>query len=389
MIMNMKPYTSILKASLWIAATALIISCGSGEAGDANLSVLKQKKDSLRKVKNDVAKELSELELQIKMLDTAANGHIPLISVTELTKGHFDHYFEVQGVVETEKNASVTAEVAGKIMSINVNEGQRVTKGQVLMHLDSKVLENNIEEVKTQLELAETVYEKQKSLWDQKIGSEIQYLEAKNNVESLKKRLESLNAQLDMYYIKAPFDGEVDEIFPKVGEMASPMLPLLRILNMDQAYIKADISERFIGKIKVGDTSIISFPSLEMEFPSKITRLGNFINPNNRTFKIRFDFKNSRPEIKPNLLAKINILDYSNQSAIVVPTKIIQETPSGDEFVYVVEKADAITAKKVMVKTGMSYKGNIEVLEGLNESDLLVTKGARSIKDGDIVEISE
>ena len=198
----------------------------------------------------------------------------------------------------------------------------------------------------------------------------------------------TINSQLEMYYIKAPFDGIVDEIFPKIGEIASPMSPMIRLINVDKVYIKADVSERYLNKIAVGDTAIIEIPSLNYSIKSSINRIGSFINPNNRSFKVRFDFSNNNNGLKPNLLAKIKIKDYGKNKAIVVPTKVIQESPNGDEFVYTISvEGDGIVQKK-MVKTGMAYEGKVEVLEGLVKDEVIITEGGRSLKDGDIVNVS-
>jgi len=367
---------------------SLMFSCG-GMDDLSQLETLRIEKDSLKKVKSEVAKLLKEVEIDIKRLDTTKNNRIPLVTTEIVSESHFKHFFEVQGVIETDRNAAINSEVSAKIVSIHVKEGQYVKKGQILVKLDSKVIRNNIAEIKNQVELAQIVYDKQKSLWDQNIGSEIQYLEAKNNLESLKRRRETMYSQLEMYHIDAPFSGTVDEIYPKIGEMAYPLGPAIRIVNLDEVYIKADVSERYLGKIKAGDSALISFPSLNIEKVSSISRLGNFINPNNRTFKVRFDMQNDIDELKPNLLAKIKIMDYDHKNAVVVPTKFIQENPNGDEFVYLLSKNSASMAKKQMVKTGMSYQGQIEITEGLAAGDEIILQGAKSIKDGEIVEVTK
>ena len=235
--------------------------------------------------------------------------------------------------------------------------------------------------------MANTIYEKQKSLWDQKVGSEVQYLEAKTNLMSLERKLETLQSQLAMYNIKAPFDGIIDEIFGKVGEVASPAMPVLRIINLKEVYIKSDVSERYLGKIKVGDTAVINFPSLDISMKSQISRIGNFINPGNRTFKIRFEIQNSDSKLKPNLLAEVNIMDYAKNQAIIIPTKVIQETPVGDEFVYVLKRNGSPRAEKHIIQSGFAYKGSVEIVEGLDAGDELIVQGGRSIKDGEIVEV--
>lgn len=193
-----------------------------------------------------------------------------------------------------------------------------------------------------------------------------------------------------MYTLKAPFSGIVDEIIPKEGEMANPAMPVIRLINMDQVYIKADVTEGYLGKLNAGDSVEVSLPSMDATHTSTITRLGNYINPDNRTFKIRIEMRNKNLELKPNLLADLKIKDYSNDSSIVVPSALVQMTPTGEEFVFVIDNSGGTsTAKKVMIETGMSYENKTEVLGGLSAGDVLIDKGARSIKEGDLVSVAE
>ena len=373
---------------LAFAGMLFAISCGESTEINGDVGELTRIKDSLRKEKNEISIRINEIEDKLKLLDSNGQHNVPLVVVEEIVQQDFRHFFKVHGVVETDQNAEINPEVSAKIMAIHVKEGESVSKGTTLIKLDSKIVENNIAEVKTQISLAETVYKKQKNLWDQNIGSEIQYLEAKNNLESLQRRLETLQSQLAMYSVKAPFAGVVDEIFAKVGEMASPMMPSIRLVNLGEVYIKSDVSERYLGKIEVGDTALIEFPSINAEMKSRVSRIGNYINPNNRSFKIRFEIANPEGKLKPNLLAEVNIMDYEAGNAVVVPTKVIQETPMGEEFVYTLKRNGAPRAEKRMVKTGMTYKGSVEILEGLTSGEELIVEGARSIKDGEIVEVN-
>ena len=371
---------------LGMSSVILFSQCGSEQISNGQIAELQKEKDSLRKVKKDVSAKINALEDQIKLLDTNGNHNVPIVTVAPVKSGIFKHYFSVQGVVESDNNAAINSDVGAKILKIQVKEGARVKKGQLLMELDSRVLMNNIEELKTQTELATIVYNKQKSLWDQNIGSEMQFLEAKTNKEGLERKMQTLESQLEYYHIKAPFSGLVDEIYPNVGEMASPSMPLLRIMNLNKVYLKADVSEDYFSKIKVGDTAVIGFNSTGTEIKSSITRIGNYINPNNRTFKIRFELDNKTQLLIPNMLAVVKVLDYTAPSKnIIIPGKILQETPQGDEFVYVLHENGSSRAQKVMVTTGRSYKGEVEILSGLTADNQIIIKGARNIKDGEIV----
>ncbi|MEQ8324940.1 MAG: efflux RND transporter periplasmic adaptor subunit [Vicingaceae bacterium] len=368
---------------------AALSSCGGGSEIEGNAAQLMVKKDSLRTVKKGIAQQINQIEETLKLMDTSGNANLPVVTVSETKTGIFRHYFKVQGVVETDQNATINAEVASKIMKIHVGEGDRVKKGQLMMALDNRVMLNNIEELKTQIELAQTVYEKQKSLWDQNIGSEIQYLEAKANKESLQQKLNTLNAQMEYYLVKSPFDGIIDEIFPKAGEMAAPGVPLLRVMNLQHIYLKADVSEGYLGKIAVGDTSIIDFSSSKLTLKSSISRIGRYINPNNRTFKIRFEIENKNEKLIPNQLAEVNVLDYvSPKPVVIIPTKLLQETSMGEEFVYVLHENGQPKAKKALVETGRSYHGEVEILSGLSPEDMIIVDGARGIKDGEVIEVA-
>lgn len=371
-----------------MAAIAIALWSCAAPAAD-QLSELTARKDSLKEAKAKIAKELTKLDQEILELDTNAVKHIALVTAEQFPPQRFEHFFEVQGVAETDQNAAIYAEVSSKVMEIKVREGQQVSKGQLLVRLDDQVLRNNMAEVENQLELAQIFYKKQKNLWDQEIGTEFQYLEAKNNRDALLKKLETLESQKAMYFIKAPFSGVVDEIVPKEGEMASPMGMIVRLINLSKMYLKADVSESYIGKVKKGDTVRVSFPSVNQEMKTTISRVGNYINPNNRTFKIRLDIPNSDDMLKPNLLGELHIMDFYADNAVVIPTKLIQQTPAGKEFVYTVDRTDGVDrAKKVIVTIGLSHEGHSHVLTGLDGSEMLLAKGARSVKDGELIEIA-
>lgn len=377
----MKPifFTAILAVA--------VVACKPKADG---IDKLKEQRDSLKTLRDDVSMQIKTIEAQIALLDTNIKERVTSITTLVLEPTTFEHFFTVQGVAETDQNAQIFPEAPGKITAIKTKEGDRVSKGQVLMTIDSKVITNQIDELKSRLALVKTVYEKQEKLWKQNIGSEIQYLEAKNNFESLKQNLETLEAQRSLYTITAPFGGIVDEINPKVGEMASPAMPAIRLINTDNMYIKADITERYLGEVKPGDIVLINFPGVEEKVESKIERIGNYINPNNRTFKIKLNINNKNNNLKPNMLGELKVRDYVSDSAIVIPASLIQMTPSGEEFVYAVKNQDGKTiAQKISIKSGITYNNMIEIIEGLTANEILIDKGARSIKDGDIVKIEE
>lgn len=375
-----------MKPFIYSAIVALFLaSCGQEATTD--LGKLQAQRDSLKKERTNISDQIKSLELEINELDTNYKERVTNVTTLALAPTSFEHFFNVQGVVETDQNAQIFAEAPGKINSIKVKEGDKVKKGQVLMTIDSRIVNNQIDELKGRLTLAKTVFEKQEALWKKNIGSEIQFLESKNNYESLQQNIETLQAQQAMYTVTAPFSGVIDEITPKVGEMANPAMPAFRLINTDIMYVKADITERYLGQIKEGDKVMIEFPSANAKVESKIDRIGSFINPNNRSFKIKLLLDNADKTLKPNMLGELKVRDYKSDSTVVIPTALIQITPTGEEFVYVVKNEEGRTiAVKTMIKSGMTYDNNSEVIEGLKGSEKLVNRGARSIKDGDVVE---
>lgn len=377
----MKQLTFALIASILMAA------CADNSNPTDELSLLKLEKDSLKAVKATIAKRMAEIEGQISKLDTTKS--LALVTTESATIGSFEHYFQVYGSLATDQNARILPEVSGEILDIKVKEGQQVSKGQALMTLDVQMLRKQESELKTRLELAETTYKKQKNLWDKKIGSEMQYLQTKNNYEALKDNLAALQTQIAKGTITAPFSGVVDEIFPKVGEVAAPGMPLLRLINLNNMYIEADISENYLNKINAGDFVQLDFPAIEMSKKAQIERLGQYINPDNRTFKIRINVANEDGYLKPNMVTLINVNDFKQDSAVVIPSRLVMDGAQNKKYVFVTKSSSGNTAVAVKqpVEVTMSYKGKTLISSGLKGNEQIVSKGARSIRNGETVEI--
>lgn len=373
-----------MKKYIVLSLSILLTACGADE-----LSKLKEEKAALEADMSSIRADIDELDKKIAELDTTTiKKKLAIVSTIPAEVKTFTHYFEVHGNVEADKNISLYPEAQGTIKSIKVKEGDAVKKGQLIAELDTEIIRNNISEVETSLELATTVFERQNRLWAQKIGSEIQYLEAKNNKESLENRLKTLRSQLDLSLIKAPFSGIIDEIFPKVGEMASPQFPMVRLVNLDQVYVKSDVSEAYLSKVKKGDAIQLNFPSLDKEMTSEVSLVGQYINPENRTFKVQVAIDNYDHQIKPNLLAVLKIKDYEKENAIVIPSSIIQQDASGNDYVYVIDRSNGSDMiQKVVIEKGYSYRNATVVLKGLQADSELVYKGARSVQDGEYVKI--
>ena len=377
----------ISSISILTVLSVLVYSCGGGKE-QTDLDKLMTQRDSLRSEQSTILNRIAELDAQIHALDTTKK--LMQVTAMQIERTTFEHFFDIYGNVEADQNVQLFSEVGGEVLSIPVKEGDRVTQGQLLVKVDDEILRKNVEQVETQLRLANDVFTRQERLWKKNIGSEMQYLEAKNTKESLEKQLASMQAQLKKAQITAPFSGVVDEMFTKVGEMAGPGMPLVRLVNVSDVYIKADVSEKYLARVKTGTDVRVRFPDLGLSVDTTISLTGQFINPLNRTFSVRVELNNANEVLKPNLLAVLQIKDFEQDSAVVVPSNLIQQSAKGDEFVYVLEQANGKSlVKRVAVETGISYNNQTHVKAGLTGNEWLVIDGARSVKDGQEVELAK
>lgn len=362
----------------------LLASCGETE--QTPLSQLVAERDSLKVKHAEIGTRLSELDQQIALLDTSVKERRMLVSALLLEPKVFEHYFEVQGVVQADKSVTVTSEFGGTVQQILVKEGQRVSKGEVLVKFNTDVIDAQISQVESQRGLSEEIYNRQKRLWDQKVGSEIQFLQAKSNFESMDQTLTSLKEQRNKVIVKAPNSGMVDEIFPNEGEMNPPGFPVVRLVNSDNAYIVADISEKYVRDIKKGNNALVNFSLIDGEWQkAQVNKVGEFINPDNRTFKVNIALDKSTEPLKPNMLSVVRILDFNQDSAVVVPGKAIMQDAQGKNYVFIA--SDEMTAEKTTIEIGLSYRGQVHVLSGLKKDDQVIIEGARSLQDGEKIEI--
>lgn len=313
-----------------------------------------------------------------------------MVEVKEISPETFAHYFSANGSLEAVEDAFISPELGGQVREIHVREGQRVRKGQLLVSLNDSVIERSISEVKTGLELARVVYMKRKGLWDKKIGSEIQYLEAKTNKESLENKLKTLEAQLALTRVTAPINGIVDEIAKKKGELSVPGMLLVRVVNLKMMYANADVSEAYLAKIKTGDPVTVTFPSLpDVTVRSKIQRIGSVVNPQNRTFKVTVMVDNRNEQLKPNVVAVLKMKDFQSDAALVVPSIIIKEDMKGT-YVYIVqEDGGKAIARKTYVKPGISESTHTMIDSGLKAGQRVIVEGYSLVKNGVEVEIAK
>lgn len=365
-------------------ATFLLVAC-SGENKDG----LAGKQAELAKLKgeqNELTQKIKALESEIAKLDTSAanEDRVKPVVVMPLTTETFRHYVEVQGSVDAKNNVLVSPQSPGVLTAVYVKEGDNVRVGATMAKVDDSILRQSIEEVKNQLSLVQTVFEKQSRLWEQKIGTELQYLQAKNNKEALEKKLVTLNTQLGQSRITAPISGVVDQVNAKIGEMASPGMPIARVVNLSSLKVVAKVADSYVASIRKGDEVKIKFPDLDQEFTARVTFVSTTVDPLSRTFKIEANLPSSSA-LKPNMLAQVQINDATKNGAIVIDQNLVQTTENG-QVVYVAEtEGNRKVAKSRTIKTGLSYNGKVEVLEGLKAGDQLITQGYQEVADGQTV----
>jgi len=364
--------------------SGIFFSCSNSSSDDEIRQNIKKHKQEIIVLEDKIS------DLKAQLSDNGNNVNTTKVRVMELTRNSFSRYFEATGELEAITEAFISPEVSGQIISIKVAEGQRVKRGQMLAKLNTSLIEKNITEVKTQLELAKIIYEKQSDLWNKGVGSERQYLENKNNYEGLQNKLATLQEQYNMSIIRSPINGNVEDIILKKGELASPGMQLMQIIDLDKLHVSAKLSEAYLPVISEGDIVDITFPTYpDIVLKEKVTRVGNVINKQNRTFKVEVEINNKDGRLKPNLLANIKINDYNTDEALVVPSLVIREDVVGS-YLYVAESnSDTWTAVKKYIQTGRSYLDNTEVLSGLNEDDLVITDGYSNVSDGAAIEITK
>ena len=340
------------------------------------LATLKIQRDKLNTEIADIEKKLN---VGIKKEKTN------YVSVTPLVATTFTHTIDLQGSVVADDEVYVNAKVPGALKSVRISIGDRVSAGQVVAEIDDDVLSQSMEEIKKRYELATDLFTKQETLWKQNIGSEVQYLSAKNNKESLEKSMETLMKQRDMYQIKAPISGIVDEVPMKIGMTAAPGIPLAKIVNFSKLKVRVDAPETYAGKLRQGNSVVVSFPDLKKEFPSKISYVGGSVNPLNRTFKVEVPMRPNEPGLLPNMATVVRIIDYSTPNALVIPINLIQRDLSNADYVVVADGTNH--AKKIYIKTGQSYGDGVIVTSGLSAGAKLITTGYQDLNDGDALQV--
>jgi len=372
------------KIILFATFSVLLFSCGKKEE-NANIDSLIASKNlvSIKAKRAELQAQLTQLDNAITELDVKKTEEA-LVTIETVKDTVFSHYLEVQGNVNTKENLIIYPQFAGILNTVNVIAGQKVSKGQVLGTIDDGGLSQQLAQLENQLALAKTTFERQKRLWDQKIGSEIQYLQAQTSMVSQQKAVNQMKAQLAKTRIIAPFNGVIDELIAERGQVVGPGQGLMRIVNLNNMFVSTTVPESYIGKLKVGTEVSVYLASLGKSFNGKIRQVGNNINPNNRSFGIEVSVPNTDNLLRPNQVAKLKITDYTNNKAVVVPSNVIQEDGDGNQFVFEVSSVKEKTgiAKKVIVKVGKTSDNFTEILSGLEPKTILVGDGVKTVSEG-------
>ena len=386
-----------MKKILYISVLSLLIlSCGE-EKGKVNIDEVIESKD-LTKIKESrnlihsdyekLAADLARLDAAIDSLDP--NKKLPLVQSLTIKDTVFTHYIEIQGNVDTKQNIIIYPEISGVLLQLNVKAGQKVSKGQVLGTIEDGGIGSQVAQAKAQLSLAQTTFDRQKRLWDQKIGSEMQFLEAQTNLESQKKVVAQLQSQQDKTIIRAPFSGTIDEVMTERGKVVSPGQDLFRIVSLKDMYVSATVPESYLEQVKLGADVNVYLQSIGKTYKGKIRQVGNFINPSNRSFGIEVALPNPENLLRPNQVAILKIEDYTNKSSLLVPENIIQQKAGGRLVVYTVEKKEGkkeLVAVENEVKTGYTSGAYVEIKSGLKEGDKVITEGAKAVENGTEVKV--
>jgi RND family efflux transporter MFP subunit len=374
-----------MKKIFLLSVMSMLFAACSQKDNNGNIDNLIESKNlvKIQAKRVELQAQITKLDEAIATLDTTKVA--ALVSIQTLKDTVFNHYLEIQGNVDTKENILVQPEVPGTLVTLNALAGQRVSKGQILGRVDDGGGSQQLESLESQYALAKTTFERQKNLWEKKIGSEMQFLNAQTQMISAQKAVAQAKAQLAKTVIRAPFTGVIDEVFVERGEVvAAGARGLMRIVNLNNMYVSTLVPETYIGKLKIGTVVDVTLNSLGKTYKGKIRQIASSINASNRSFNIEVALPNPDNLLRPNQVAKLRIVDYTNNKAVVVPTNVVQEDGKGNQYVYTITdiKGNSGTAKKVIVETGKSSNNVTEILSGLSEDDRIVTEGVNTISEG-------
>ena len=386
-----------MKKNFILFSLVLLTQCGGEAPADVNSLMKNGNLADLQTLKTKKQKELNQLKQDIDKLDSAirsqdAEKKLLLGTDMILESQEFKHYVAFQGTIDTDQNLVIYPEIPALLQTIYVQEGQRVKKGTALVKLSDGGLQDQLEQMRLQLALAKTTFERQQTLWDQKIGSEIQYLQAKTNYNTLEKSVSQMKDQVAKTLIKAPFDGIVDHIIADKGDNLAPgATPILRFVNLDQMHVTGEIPEIHLPNIQLNSEAKVTIPVLRKQWESKVSLVGNYINPNNRSFRIEIELDNKEGSLKPNMTAQVLLNDYTNSQALLVPLKNILKNQDGQSYVFLLENIEGepntYKAIKTFVETGIESNNAMEIIKGLQVGDRILQEGVRLAKDQQRIKI--
>ena len=362
-----------MKKILYITALLALAAC-TNKPKDKTAELA-----DLKKQQADIAAKIATLEAQVGKKDSVKSTDVSAVTVSA---GAFTNYVQIQGRIDAQDNVTAYPQASAAITALNVKAGDHVHKGEILAQLDNSVLRQNIEQAQTQEQLMQTLYQRQKNLWDQKIGTEVQFLQAQTNLQSAQKQVASLRQQADLYRIVSPINGTVDQMDLKLGQIASPGATGIRVVNADILKVKADVPESYAGSVHLGDNVKIMVPDANDSLTARITFAAKVIDQASRSFAVEIKLP-SRASLRPNMTAVLSIANYSNGKAIAVPSKAIQKSENGD-YVFVNDNG---IAKKKIVTEGSSFNGKTEIKSGLSSGEVVITEGASELEDGDKVKV--
>ncbi len=378
-----------------LALSILLVACGSSENGSVSQTIESGDLEAIRSMKTNLTNQLNGIETDLAALEAAianldTNENLPLVTTFEVQPQVFNHYLDLQGNVKTRENVLLYPEMAGTLLTVKVKKGARVSKGQILAVIDNGGMSNQLSQLKTQAALAQTTFERQATLWEQKIGSEIQYLQSKAQAEAQANAVLQLEKVLAKAQITAPFSGVIDQVLKDPGTVVSPGngSEVFRLINLSNMYIEVDVPEGYLGAVTKGKKAGVYFPVLQDSVNAVVRETGNYINPNNRSFSAEIALENPNGSIKPNLNARVHINDYTNENALLIPQSVISENAAGEQYAYVAElnNGEAI-AKRHIITTGKTQGDFVEITSGISAGDLIIKEGARSVKDAQAVKI--
>ncbi len=387
--------------TLTILSIALISCGGDGEGKSVDTLIESGSVEELQAKREALKTEISSINDQLSMIEETLEKKNPrarkevLITTMTAKDTLFKHFMEVQGNVMTKENVLIYPEYQGTLSRVLVKEGQRVRKGQTLARIDDGGLGSQVAQIEAQAALAKTTFERQQRLWDQKIGSEIQYLQAKTQYEASQSSVNQIKSQLGKTTVTAPFSGVIDEIITDQGTVVSPGVALFRIVNLDNMYVAAEVPESYLPTVTEGKNVKVEFPVLGETVDATVRQTGNYIKPSNRSFAIEVDVPNKDGRVKPNLTARLSINDYTSENAILIPLSVINENADGEQYVYTAVQSEnntgddetSMIAKQKIITTGKAQGDYIEVLSGVTAGELIIVEGARSVKDNQAVKI--